>query len=92
MAKVSPNGRSLVYAGFIGGTGFDQVQGIAVDGAGNAYIAGRTESSEATFPTAGGLDPNLPSVDRTYNGGGDAFVAKINPAGERAAVRRVRRR
>ena len=31
----------------IGGTGFDDAQGIAVDGSGNVYIAGRTSSAGA---------------------------------------------
>ena len=50
--------------------------GIAVDGAGNAYVTGDTDSTEATFPVTVG-------PDLTYNGGGDAFVAKVNAAGHR---------
>src|SRR5262249_12856363 len=44
VAKVKPDGTTLLYAGFIGGTGFDEANGIAVDSTGNAYIAGRTDS------------------------------------------------
>ena len=47
---------------------------IAVDGSGNAYVTGSTESTEATFPVIGG-------PDLTHNGGYDAFVAKVNAAG-----------
>ena len=36
--------------------------GIAVDGAGNAYVTGYTTSTEATFPVTAG-------PDLTYNGG-----------------------
>jgi Ca2+-binding RTX toxin-like protein len=65
----------LVYAGFIGGMGNELGNGIAVDGAGNAYVAGETASAEATFPEAAG-------PDLSYNGGAmDAFVAKVNPQG-----------
>jgi len=73
VAKVNVTGSGLVYAGYIGGTGDDEGYGIAVDGAGNAYITGYTDS-EASFPVTGG-------PDLTYNGGGDAFVAKVNMTG-----------
>jgi hypothetical protein len=72
VAKVDPSGTGLVYAGYIGGAGSDAAQGIAVDGAGTAYVAGYTSSDEVTFPVTGG-------PDLTYNGGtSDAFVAKVS--------------
>ncbi len=74
VAKVAPNGMSLEYAGYIGGGLDDFGNAIAVDGAGAAYVAGRTLSDENTFPVAGG-------PDLTYNGGDDAFVAKVAPGG-----------
>ena len=40
MAKVKADGTGLVYAGYIGGSGDDYGYGIAVDGAGNAYVTG----------------------------------------------------
>ena len=64
----------LVYAGYIGGSGIDFGNGIAVDGSGNAYVTGGTTSTEASFPVVAG-------PDLTYNRGGDAFVAKVNAAG-----------
>ncbi len=74
VAKVNAAGTALVYAGYIGGSSSDAGNGIAVDGSGNAYVTGTTGSSEATFPATGG-------PDLTYNGGADAFVAKVNAAG-----------
>ena len=74
VAKVSPGGTALVYAGYIGGTGLDAGQGIAVDKAGNAYVTGETGSAEASFPVTVG-------PDLTFNGLSDAFVAKVNPGG-----------
>jgi hypothetical protein len=75
VTKVNAAGTGLVYSGFIGGAGDDVATGIAVDGAGNAYVAGRTSSDEASFlPKVG---PGL-----TFNGGTtDAFVAKVKSDG-----------
>ncbi len=64
----------LVYAGYIGGGNDDQGLGIAVDGSGNAYVTGRTLSTQTTFPVTAG-------PDLTQNGLDDAFVAKVNAAG-----------
>ena len=45
MAKVKADGTALVYGGYIGGAGDDCGNGIAVDGAGNAYVTGFTDST-----------------------------------------------
>ena len=45
-----------------------------MDAAGHAYVAGRTHSRECTFPVAVG-------PDLTWNGGDDAFVAKVDAVG-----------
>jgi uncharacterized protein (TIGR03437 family) len=75
VAKVNTTGTALVYCGYIGGIAKDYGRGIAVDVAGNAYVAGDTASNQTSFPVTGG-------PDLTYNGGdSDAFVAKINAAG-----------
>src|SRR5581483_10676153 len=58
LAKVNAAGSALLYAGYLGGNGVDSDPhrstetdiGIAVDQAGNAYLTGRTNSNEATFP------------------------------------------
>ena len=75
VAKVNTSGISLDYAGYIGGSGGDYARGIAVDGTGNAYISGETESDHDTFPVT--IGPDL-----TFNGGSsDAFIAKVNATG-----------
>jgi Beta-propeller repeat len=81
VAKVAPTGTSLEYAGYIGGAGTNEFgSGIAVDGAGAAYVTGTTESSEATFPDGDGFG-SLTGPDTSYNGSGDAFVAKVASSG-----------
>jgi len=62
----------LEYSSYLGGSGDDEGLSIAVDGAGNAYIAGKTLSSN--FPVQ---NPFL----GTIQGGTDVFVTKLSAAG-----------
>jgi hypothetical protein len=59
----------LTYSTFLGGTGDDSGQGIAVDGNGNAFIAGSTTSTD--FPPTTNVAPVS----------GCGFVTELNPAG-----------
>lgn len=70
--KLNSGGASLAYATYLGGSSGDFAQGIAIDGAGDAYVTGSTQSSD--FPTASPLQAALA-------GGSDAFVAEVNPQG-----------
>jgi hypothetical protein len=75
VAKLKADGTALLYCGYIGGSGNDGADSIAVDSAGNAYVAGGTGSTQASFPVVGG-------PDLTFNGGPvDAFVAMVNASG-----------
>ncbi len=60
VAKVNAAGTALVYCGYIGGSGGDQGNGIAVDTSGNAYVAGWTNSDQTTFPVTVGPYVTLP--------------------------------
>ena len=80
LAKLNPAGTDLLYATYVGGSGDDKGNGIAVDSVGNAYITGETNSTETTFPDGNGFG-TVQGPDRTHNGGVDAFVAAIDPAG-----------
>jgi uncharacterized protein (TIGR03437 family) len=78
VAKISPNGSSLIYATFLGGNGTDTGLGIAVDPQGNAYVTGRTESTN--FPLSPG------AFQAVLNGGsgiGDAFAVKLDSTGSK---------
>ncbi len=82
VAEVNPAGSGLVYAGYIGGAAFDSANDITLDTAGNAYVAGGTNSTEATFPVMVGPDLTYnESGRRPGSGGDDAFVAKVNAGG-----------
>ena len=74
VTKLSPSGE-VAYTSYLGGSGDDNALGIAVDGAGNAYIAGQTWSS--TFN-------GIPSC-----GGSDGFVAKLGNYGAVEFVQRL---
>jgi hypothetical protein len=70
VVKLNASGTALLYAIYLGGSGFDQGIGIAVDGSGNAYVTGETASPN--FPTTPGC------LQPTYGGGNyDTFIAKI---------------
>src|SRR5439155_446811 len=65
---------SLSYSTYLGGDGFDEGRGIAVDATGHAYVTGFTDSTN--FPTTTGV------FQTTFaEGSGDAFVTQLNPAG-----------
>jgi uncharacterized protein (TIGR03437 family) len=82
IAKLNPAGTGLVYATYLGGSSVDSAFAIAVDRQGAAYIAGQTRSS-ANFPvTAGAAQSRYGGqLQNTTTSVGDAFVAKLNPAG-----------
>ena len=67
--ELSSTGSTLMYSTFLGGTGNDVANGLALDSGGNAYVVGSTTSTD--FPTQ---NP-LPSET------GDGFVTKLNSSG-----------
>ncbi len=69
VARLAPNGNSLLYSTFLGGSGDDEAHGLALDATGAAFVTGRTSS--ASFPGA---------RNRYTEGSGkfDAFVTRIS--------------
>jgi hypothetical protein len=77
VTKLNRQGSALVYSTYLGGTGDDGGNAIAVDEDGNAYITGRTNSTN--FPTtAGALQPVDPDPNPATR---DVFVTKLNRQG-----------
>jgi hypothetical protein len=70
VVKLSSSGAHL-WSTYLGGSGDDQGNGIAVNGAGNVFVAGTTAS--AGWTSSG--------FDTSYNGGDDAFVVKLSSSG-----------
>jgi hypothetical protein len=76
VAKLNAAGSAFVYSTYLGGSGGDSGNAIAVDANGDAYVAGETQSSD--FPL------QIP-LQSTLKGNSDAFVAKLLPSGSQLA-------
>jgi beta-propeller repeat-containing protein len=73
VTKLNPLGTGLVYSTYLGGSLTDSGEGIAVDAAGNAYLAGYSRSTN--YPTTAG-------AFQTANAGNyDGVLTKLNPLG-----------
>jgi len=86
VAKLNAAGSVLIYSSYLGGAAADSAQAIALDGSGNAYVTGSTQSPD--FPTANPLQVGDASCKTTVVNGvntticsSTVFVAKVNPAG-----------
>jgi len=66
----------LVYSTYVGGISNSGIGGLAVDSAGNAYVAGTTGSSN--YPVTSGA---YQTTDNDLYGQPTAFVAKLNAKG-----------
>ncbi|MBW2147564.1 MAG: SBBP repeat-containing protein [Deltaproteobacteria bacterium] len=72
VTRIDPTGSALVYSTYLGGSAYDSGNGVAVDGFGNAYVIGSTESTD--FPT---VNP----YQSAHAGVVDVFVARISASG-----------
>jgi hypothetical protein len=71
--KFTPDGSSIEYSTFIGGSNLEQGDGIRVDDSGFVYVVGWTNSED--FPT---VNP----YNDTYSDNGDLFILKLSPNGD----------
>ena len=91
---MNPAGTALIYSTYLGGSYYDYPASIAVDAAGDAYVAGSTASFD--FPVTNGsvcapVNVNTGNcvfaVESSCQGGAAAnnnvngFITKLNPAG-----------
>jgi len=73
ITRLNAAGNALIYSTYLGGSDGDEGYAIAVDSSNNAYVTGRTSSSD--FPLQGAIQSiKTPEYD-------DAFVAKLDPTG-----------
>ena len=75
VAKLNASGSAPLYATYLSGNGLSVPQGIAIDAAGDAFVAGYTQAAD--FPVTPGAFQNafFPSAEYME------FVTKLNPQG-----------
>ena len=71
VTKFDPSGSALVYSTYLGGGSVDDAYAVAIDQTGNAYVTGRTNSSD--FPLTNAIQATRFAFDM--------FVTEINAAG-----------
>ena len=97
VTKFNPSGTSLIYSTYVGGSSYENGEGLALDSSGNAYVTGFTNSKN--FPTKNPLqgknngvenvllfelDPTGNLVFSTYYGGSqrdDAYGIAVDSSG-----------
>jgi Beta-propeller repeat len=72
VTKLGPDGATIVYSTYLGGSKEDHGRSIAIDAAGSVIVVGVTESPD--FPTVGAYQSGLAGLV-------DAFVTKLDPSG-----------
>jgi hypothetical protein len=73
VTELNAMGSALLYSTYLGGSGGEAGQGIAVDAAGDAYVSGNTSSSN--FPTTAGCFEPTQAYSGTVG-----FIAKLDPS------------
>ncbi|MGA3026920.1 MAG: BACON domain-containing carbohydrate-binding protein [Bryobacteraceae bacterium] len=72
VSKFDPTGKTVLYSTYLGGSNFDQLNGIAVDSGGNLTGVGYTQSPD--FPLVN-------AMQTAYAGKQSGFVFRLNAAG-----------
>ena len=75
VAKLNASGSALLYATYLSGNGLTIPQGIAIDAAGDAFVAGFTQAAD--FPVTPGAFQTAYFPSAEYM----EFVTKLNPEG-----------
>lgn len=78
VARLNPAGSALLFSTYLGGSQHDRADGLALDPAGNAYVAGTTSSPD--FPVT------ADALQKALRGDKDAFVAKVDTNRRGAAL------
>ncbi|WP_372722763.1 DUF4347 domain-containing protein, partial [Novipirellula sp.] len=73
VTKMSADGSTVLYTTYLGGSGNDIAYDIDIDSSGNAYVVGKTTSSDFTTTTG--------AYDETLSGASDGFVLMLDSTG-----------
>lgn len=81
VTKLDPTGSQLLYSTFLGGAGADLLQGLAIDGSGDAFVTGNAGSPDFPNPNNTTLLGDLPQNACPAYGCNLAYVTELNPTG-----------
>lgn len=73
VSEIDPTGAKLIFSTYLGGASDDEASAVAVDGSGDVFVAGFTNSSN--FPVTTGAFQTVAA------GGKDGFLAELAPGG-----------
>ncbi len=73
VSKFNSAGTALLYSTFLGGSSEQEAFSLAIDSSGDAYVTGRTSSTD--FPHTKG------SFQTSFGGVFDAYLTELNPTG-----------
>ncbi len=86
VTELNPSASSLIYSTFLGGSGEDYAEGVALDGLGDAYVTGL--ASSPNFPTQNPIQANLSASgvnvfisEFVYGGSGLIFSTYLGGSG-----------
>ncbi|MET0123438.1 MAG: thrombospondin type 3 repeat-containing protein [Candidatus Thiodiazotropha sp. 6PLUC9] len=80
IAKLSQDGKQIIWLTYFGGSKRDALYAVRTDSAGNVYVVGSTGSPD--FPTKGSFPNNYLKGQPATNALLDVFVAKLDPNGK----------
>jgi hypothetical protein len=76
VTKFNPAGSGLIFSTYLGGSTYDQANALVLDAAGNAYLAGTTDSND--FPV---VTPVQGMNDAASHKASNGFVTVLNSTG-----------
>jgi hypothetical protein len=91
LSRLTPDGSQLTYSTFFGGQGVDEVFNMGIDSQGVITITGKTYQFQAFDVNGNEIPQGTPmpttpgAFDTTYNGAGDAYIARFKLDGAGAA-------
>ncbi|MBI3519962.1 MAG: hypothetical protein HY062_11470, partial [Bacteroidetes bacterium] len=82
LTRFNASGSGIIYSTYFGGTGGEEICGVAINSADEAFISGYTDTDDGSFPiTSCAYQSAFGGASTASSGRGDIFVAKFNASG-----------